>query len=199
MHRGTTILAFSGSSRTDSVNKRLVRIAASGAREAGASVTLIDLRNFQLPLYDGDLEAEEGIPAPALELRKLIATHRGLLIASPEHNNSVSAALKNALDWLSRPLGEEPSRACFAGKAAALVSGSLGPIGGLRSQAHLRQILNALNVHVIPDHYGVAWNTPASFDAKDDLIDRIAQDRVRAVGAALARFLAAWAADPAGA
>src|SRR4051812_15650015 len=97
------ILAFAGSTRSDSLNKKLVRIAADGARAAGAEVTLVDLRELPMPIYDGDLEAAESLPENAMKLRTLMMSHQGLLISSPEYNSSFSAVLKNAIDWVSRP------------------------------------------------------------------------------------------------
>lgn len=97
------ILTFAGSTRTDFYNKKLVRIAAAGAKAAGAEVTCLDLRDIPLPLFDEDLEAAEGLPASARQLKDLLLAHDGLLIASPEYNSSISAVLKNAIDWASRP------------------------------------------------------------------------------------------------
>src|SRR4028119_1430947 len=97
------ILAFSGSTRTGSLNKQLVKIAANAARNAGAEVTYIDLRDFPLPLYDEDLEAAEGMPENARKLKQIMLEHQGLLIASPEYNSSLSGVLKNMIDWVSRP------------------------------------------------------------------------------------------------
>src|SRR3954451_15357499 len=97
------ILAFAGSLRSESFNKKLVRIAASAARDAGAEVTRIDLEDFPLPLFDQDLEAGQGMPEHGARLKGLLAEHDGLLVASPEYNSSVTAALKNAIDWVSRP------------------------------------------------------------------------------------------------
>lgn len=91
------ILAFAGSTRTDSYNKKLVKIAATGARAAGAEVTYIDLRDLPLPLFDEDLEAQEGLPANARTLKDLFISHQGLLIASPEYNSSLTAVLKMPL------------------------------------------------------------------------------------------------------
>ena len=114
------ILAFASSTRRESFNKKLVAIAAQGAREAGAEVTLINLKDFPLPLFDQDLEAEQGIPENGKRLKKLFIDHDGLLIASPEYNGSFPAILKNAIDWVSRPAPGEPSLAAFRGKVATL-------------------------------------------------------------------------------
>ncbi len=96
------ILAFAGSTRTDSFNKKLIRIAVTGATETGADVTVVDLRDFPMPLYDGDLEQREGLPPNARKLKDLMLTHQGFLISSPEYNSSVSAVFKNTIDWTSR-------------------------------------------------------------------------------------------------
>src|SRR5260370_42637826 len=103
------ILAFAASARSESFNKKLVAITAQGARQAGAEVTLIDLEDFPLPLFDQDLEAEQGMPENGKELKKLFIDHDGLLIASPEYNSSITAVLKNAIDWVSRPAAGEPT------------------------------------------------------------------------------------------
>ena len=115
------ILAFAGSTRSNSFNKRLVRAAAVMAEEAGATVTIVDLRDYPLPLYDGDLEQAEGLPEHAATLYELFKSHDALLISSPEYNSSVSAVLKNTIDWVSRPRdGEQPLEA-FSGKVAGLL------------------------------------------------------------------------------
>ena len=90
MNEKPRILAFAGSARTGSYNKMLVKIAAAGAEKAGAIVTYIDLREFPMPIYDADLEVAEGVPANAVEFKKFLTTHTGLLIASPENNRSMS-------------------------------------------------------------------------------------------------------------
>src|SRR5271167_1654777 len=112
------ILAFAGSLRRDSFNKKLVSIAAHGAREAGAEVTLIDLKDFPLPLFDQDLEAAQEPPEAATKLKRLFIDHDGLLIASPEYNSSITAVLKNAIDWVSRPAPNETPLIAFKGKVA---------------------------------------------------------------------------------
>src|SRR5690348_4723633 len=135
------ILAFAGSTSRDSFNKRLVPIAAKGARDAGAEVTLIDLKDFPLPLFDQDLEAEQGMPDNGTKLKKLFIDHDGLLIASPEYNSSITGVLKNAIDWVSRPAPGEPPLVAFTGKVSVLMSASPGALGGLRGLVHVRSIL----------------------------------------------------------
>ena len=130
------ILAFAGSTRTDSYNKKLVKIAAEGARAEGAEVTLIDLRDFPMPLFDGDLEAASGLPEHAKRLKRLMIGHHGLLISTPEYNSSITGVLKNAIDWASREeTDDEPPLVCFRGKTAALVSASPGRIRGVAEPA----------------------------------------------------------------
>jgi chromate reductase len=150
------ILAFAGSLRRDSFNKKLVRVAADAARAAGAEVTLLDLSDLPMPVYDGDLEQAEGVPANARRFKELMLAHQGLLISSPEYNSSISAALKNAIDWASRPEKGEAPLACFEGKVAALLAASPGALGGLRGLVTLRSILSNIRVLVLPDQLAVA-------------------------------------------
>ena len=149
------ILAFSGSLRQASFNSAIVKIAAEGAKAAGAEVTVIELRDFPMPLYDGDLEAASGLPEHGKRFKQLLLNHQGLLIASPEYNSSFSAALKNAIDWASRPAPGEPSLAAFAGKTAALCSASPGALGGLRGLVALRSLLGNISVTVLPQQVTV--------------------------------------------
>ena len=150
MPKKVRILAFAGSARNNSWNKKLVRIAAKGARAAGAEVTDLDLADYPMPMYDGDLEATEGQPANAKRLKTLMINSHGFLIASPEYNSGYSPLLKNTLDWVSRPIPEEPSLLAFAGKVTALMSASPGALGGLRGLAQLRQVLSNIQVLVLP-------------------------------------------------
>lgn len=106
----------------------MVQIAAAGAKSAGAEVTYLDLRDLPLPLYDEDLEAQEGLPTNARTLKDLMISHQGLLIASPEYNSSLTAVLKNAIDWASRPAPNEAPLAAFAGKVATIMSASPGAL-----------------------------------------------------------------------
>ena len=140
------ILAFAGSARSESLNKRLVRVAAEAAKAAGADVTLVDLDDYPMPVYHGDLEAREGVPPSARALKTLFREHHGLLIASPENNASIPAMLKNSLDWVSRPDGGQNGLVPYQGKVAALLSASPGALGGLRGLVQLRAVLQALGV-----------------------------------------------------
>jgi NAD(P)H-dependent FMN reductase len=149
------IMAFAGSTRRDSWNKKLLRIAVERAREKGAEVTTIDLRDLPLPLYDGDLEEAEGLPANSVQLYELMKAHHGFLLSCPEYNSSITAVLKNAIDWVSRPRPGEPPLAAFTGKVAGLLSASPGALGGLRGRAHVRDILANIGTHVIPAQVAV--------------------------------------------
>lgn len=150
------ILAFAGSTRQGSWNKKVVRVAAAGAEKAGGKVTYIDLRDYPLPLFDEDLEEKDGVPEPAIRLKELFCAHQGLLIASPEYNSSISGVLKNAIDWLSRPMeGGLDALGCFKGKVLCLMSASPGRLGGLRGLVHVRAILGNLGVIVLPDQIAV--------------------------------------------
>lgn len=149
------ILAFAGSARSDSYNKKLAACGADAARAAGALVTLIDLRDFDLPIFDEDLEARAGLPAAARRLKDLLIDHQGLLISSPEYNSSITALLKNAIDWASRPVAGQPPLEAFTGKVAALLAASPGQLGGLRGLVHLRAILGNIGVIVLPEQLAV--------------------------------------------
>jgi NAD(P)H-dependent FMN reductase len=174
------ILAFAGSLRRESWNKKLVRIAAAAAREAGADVTTLDLAEIPLPVYDGDLEQAEGIPANAKRLKELLKTHEGLLIASPEYNSSISGALKNAIDWASRAEPGEKPLACFDGKVAALLAASPGALGGLRGLVALRSILGNIRVLVLPEQLALPKANEA-FDADGRFVDPKRQGTVEAI------------------
>jgi NAD(P)H-dependent FMN reductase len=164
------ILAFAGATRRESFNKKLVRIAARAAEEAGGEVTLIDLRDLPLPLYDGDLEAEQGLPPNGRRLKDLFLAHQGLLISSPEYNSSISGVLKNTIDWVSRPVPNEKPLECFTGKVAGLVSASPGALGGLRGLVTVRSILSNINVLVVPDQAAVS-KAHEAFDGEGQLKD----------------------------
>lgn len=182
------ILAFAGSTRLDSFNKKMVRIAADGARAAGAKVTLVDLRDYAMPLYDGDLEAAEGLPQTAQSFKNLMISHDGFLIAAPEYNSSISAVLKNTIDWVSRPVPDEPRLVAFQGKAAVLMSAAAGGFGGVRSLAHVRSILANIGVLVLPEQVTLSQAMQA-FQPDGSFQDAGMQARVAGLGARLATML----------
>jgi len=145
------ILALSGSTRAESFNRRLLDIAVAGARQAGAEVTVVDLGEYPMPLYNQDLEYSEGIPEAAVQLKRLMVEHQGLLIASPEYNGFPSPLLKNTFDWLSRKQAEhEPPMFAFQHKIAAVVSASPGAGGGTRGLTILRIYLQNLGIMTLP-------------------------------------------------
>ncbi|MFN3651415.1 MAG: NADPH-dependent FMN reductase [Armatimonadota bacterium] len=187
------ILAFAGSLRAGSYNKTLVRIAARAAREAGAEVTYLDLREYPLPIYDGDLEEAEGLPENARRLKALFKAHDGLLISAPEYNSSITAALKNTLDWVSRPEPDEPALAAYQGKVAALMSASPGALGGLRGLVHVRAILENIGVLVLPGQVAVP-RAHEAFDEEGQLREERQQASIGKLGTELAAVLRKLAA-----
>jgi len=149
------ILAFAGSTRKDSYNKKLVKVAADAARAAGAEVTFLDLKDVPMPLFDEDLEKEQGLTDHVKKFRALLIAHDGFIIASPEYNSSMSAVLKNAIDWASRPVPNEAPLACFANKVVSLLSASPGALGGLRGLVIVRSLLSNIRVIVLPDQVAI--------------------------------------------
>jgi NAD(P)H-dependent FMN reductase len=183
------ILAFAGSTRRDSFNKKLVSVAVKGARDAGAEVALIDLKDFPLPLFDQDFEAEQGMPDNGKKLKQLFIDHDGLLISAPEYNSSITAVLKNTIDWVSRPAPDEPPLVAFRGKVATLMSASPGALGGLRGLVHVRSILGNLGVIVLPDQIAVP-RAHEAFNPAGALLDPKQQAGIEGLGKTLASFLA---------
>jgi chromate reductase len=189
----TGVLVFAGSARRDALSKRVATAAAASIQAAGADATLIDLADFDLPLYSGDLEASAGIPDAAHRLQALIAGHDALLIVSPEYNGSMTPLLVNTLDWCSRSdrQGRQPSGlAVFAAKPAALIGSSPGALGGLRSLMHLRDLLAYLGMLVIAPQFAVA-RAHEAFDAQGRFVDDRQQASLDAVTAALVRTASA--------
>lgn len=178
------VLAFSGSLRSASFNHRLVEVAAGGARAAGAEVTVIRLADFALPVFDEDLEAK-GTPDTVKRLKDIFRAHHGLLIASPEYNSSVTAALKNTIDWVSRPEQGQPPLSCFSEKVAGLLAASPGALGGLRGLVHLRAILSNINVLVLPDQFALS-KAHEAFGEGATLNDAKSKATVEAIGAKVA-------------
>ena len=188
------ILVFAGSLRRDSLNKKLARVGADAVRAAGAEATLIDLADLPMPLYDGDLEKEKGLPENVQRFKRLMMEHPGFLIASPEYNTSIPGVLKNAIDWASRSeAGEAPLR-CFDGKVVALLSASPGAFGGMRGLMTVRAILGGIKALVIPDQLAVP-KAHEAFDADGKLKDPKQQASVEAIARRLVTVVARLRAD----
>ena len=173
------ILAFAGSARKDSWNKQILRIAAEGAREKSAEVTVIDLKDFPLPLFDQDLESASGLPENAKRLKKLFVEHDGLLIACPEYNSSITPLLKNTIDWVSRAATkEEAPLSAYQGKVAALLAASPGALGGLRGLVPVRSIFGNIGVVVLPDQMAIS-KVHEALDASGTLKDPKKKPRLK--------------------
>lgn len=172
------VLALSGSTREDSFNKKLVNEAAEIARKMGAKVTVIDLKDYPMAFYDGDLENESGMPENARKLRALLIQSDAVIVASPEYNASFSAVLKNAIDWTTRAEEGGPSRDAYKGKKFALMSASPGGGGGARSLAQLRPVIQDAGGEVIASQTAVA-RAHNCFDENGHLADADAKAQLK--------------------
>lgn len=166
------LLAFAASLRAGSYNRKLLALAVEIAREGGAEVDHADFREFHMPIYDGDMQVNEGFPAGALEMGRRVTEADGLLISSPEYNFSVPGTLKNAIDWLSR-MKPVPLK----GKHGYLMSASTGQVGGIRGLWHLRVPLEGTGVLLQPDMYTLPWADKA-FDEEGRLKEPERFDRL---------------------
>ncbi len=151
------ILAFAGSYRKHSYNKRILSIAAAGAREAGADVTMLDLGDIPMPIYNADVHDNEGCDPNAFKFQELLHSHDGFLIASPEYNGSLPGGFKNAIDWASRKSEKYATNEVFKGKTAAIMTASPGAFGGLRCLGHLRGVLTIMGTWVLPAEIAVSF------------------------------------------
>lgn len=188
MNTKPKILAFAGSARTDSYNKKLIKIAAEAAQKAGAEVTLIDLRDYSIPLYEGDLEAKEGTPLAALKIRELMIQSQGLLLAAPEYNSSITPLLKNTLDWISRPHAGQDGLLPYKNKVTALLSASPGALGGMRGLVTLRSMLGNMGVLVLPEQVCI-MKAHEAFDAEGNFKDVKQQKAVEGITGKLVEVL----------
>ncbi len=153
------LLVFAGSTRQHSFNRQLAAIAATLARDAGAEVSHLVLSDFDIPLYNADLEAR-GTPHDVIRLKKLMFEHPAWIICSPEYNGSYTALLKNTIDWASSPVKDDPEWSSgtkpFRGKVVGLLSASPGAYGGLRSLSHLNPLLLNLQCWIAPQQFALA-------------------------------------------
>lgn len=166
----TKLLVLAGSLRAASLNKLLAGEAATLARAAGAEVTSIDLKDFPLPIYDGDVESADGLPANARRLKDLFIAHDGFVIACPEYNAGMTAVLKNTIDWVSRQHGDESGTVPYEGKVVGLCSAAGGQFAGIRSMEAARNVLMNLGCLVVPKRLGIARASQA-FDEAGRLKD----------------------------
>lgn len=170
MSQSPRILVFAGSAREASFNKRLAKLMASRVDALGGQATFIDLRDYPMPLYDGDLEDGEGLPENARRLKQLFIEHQGLAIASPEYNGFITPLLKNTIDWVSRPDGDIGGLVPYENKIAAISGASPGGLGGLRALPLVRQLLSNVGVTVLPNQLAIGGASNA-FDDQGQLAD----------------------------
>ena len=160
------ILVIPGSLRSGSLNAKLAAVAVHALAKEGAEVTRISLSDFPLPIYDGDLQAKSGVPKHAVNLKRMMAAHHGVLIVTPEYNSSVPALVKNTIDWVSRVQDPHESRGqVFRERAFAIAAASGGRLGGTRALAALRLILSACHATVVPNQLALSF----AEDAYDDM------------------------------
>lgn len=175
------ILVIPGSLRSGSLNAKLAAVLAQELAQSGADVTRISLGDFPLPIYDGDLQAKSGVPQHAVNLKRMIGAHHGVLIVTPEYNSSVPALVKNTIDWVSRVQDPHETRGqVFHGRAFALAAASGNRLGGTRALAALRLILTACHAAVIPNQLALSFAEQA-YDDMDRLKHPADIDTMRAL------------------
>ena len=189
MTKKIKILAFAGSLREHALSKRVLKIAIKGANRAGAEVTYVDLRDYPMPIYNLDDHEKNGFDEHALRLQGLFTQHDGFLIATPEYNGSLSAALKNAIDWVSRASDLYPRSGVFAGKFAAMMASSPGSLGGVRSLSHLRGVLTSISVNVLPQEIAVPFAEDKFAGDDEEMIDEAMKARLEELGGLLVEML----------
>ena len=163
------ILVIPGSLRTGSHNVKLAAAAAYEFAQAGVDVTRLSLGDFPLPIYDGDLQAKSGVPKHAINLKRMIGSHHGVLLVTPEYNSSVPPLVKNTIDWLSRVQDANEARGqVFRERPFAIAAASQGRLGGTRALAALRLILSACHATVVPNQLSLSFADQA-YDDMDRL------------------------------
>ena len=186
--RTPKIIAFAGSNRSHSINVNALKYAVSGARAAGAEVSLLNLADYPLPIYDGDWHASHGIPAALLALHPQLAMADALLVASPEYNASITPLLKNTIDWLSQSVNGAAGNAAFVDKPVALIGASAGAFGGVRALPHVATIFSNLGAIVLPVMAVPHADKIGVFGV--EVLNQRAVNGLEALGARLANFAA---------
>jgi chromate reductase len=182
-NQGMKLLIFAGSTREHSFNRQLAATAASMGRAAGAEVTHLELADFDVPMYNADLEAK-GTPRDVMRLKQLMFDHPAWIICSPEYNGSYTALLKNTIDWVSSPVKSDPAWQdgfkSFTGKVIGVLSASPGALGGLRSQSHLVPLLLNAQCWVAPKAFALG-NAGQAFGADGLLLSETHRQGVQGV------------------
>ncbi len=182
------ILVIPGSLRTGSLNARLAATAALELAQAGAEVSRISLDDFPLPIYDGDLHTKSGVPKNAINLKRMMSAHHGVLIVTPEYNSSVPSLVKNTIDWVTRVQDINETRGqVFRERAFAIAAASESRLGGTRALAALRLILSACQATVIPNQLALSFASEA-YDDMDRLKHPADIDALKAVVRQLIEF-----------
>jgi NAD(P)H-dependent FMN reductase len=178
--KNSKILAFAGSARSGSFNKQFVQAAAALAEQLGGSVTFIDLADFPAPVLNVDDQSASGIPEKMRKFKDLLKAHDALIISSPENNGSLSALLKNTLDWCSRKEENESPGVCFAGKPTLLLAASPGALGGLRGLNSVRTVMTDLKALVLPEQMALS-RAGSAFADDGSLLDKGNAERLQAM------------------
>lgn len=189
MAKKPKILAFAGSLRENSYNLRVLKAAIAGAENAGAEVTLIDLKDYPMPIYNEDEHKARGFDTNALRFQQVLSAHDGLLLASPEYNGSLPGGLKNAIDWASRTSDQFKMGEVFKGKVAAIMTASPGSFGGIRCLAHLRAVLSILGINVLPSEIAVSFAGKMFEGESETMTDEKMKNLLEELGAALVEML----------
>ena len=182
------ILAFAGSTRKNSFNKRLAKVALHAAEKMGAKTTFIDLLDYDMPLYSDDLLKKHGMPDSVIAFKEMLKSHNGFFIASPEYNGSLTGTLKNAIDWATIKSEGEDRMACWNGKIAGLLSASPGGLGGIRGLHNLRTILAGIGTFVLPNHLAVG-NSTTNLQNDTHITDEKLQQQVDTLATEIVRVV----------
>jgi chromate reductase, NAD(P)H dehydrogenase (quinone) len=182
------ILVIPGSLRTGSLNARLAATAALELAQAGAEITRISLDDFPLPIYDGDLQTKSGVPKNAIQLKRMMSAHHGILIVTPEYNSSVPSLVKNTIDWVTRVQDINETRGqVFRERAFAIAAASESRLGGTRALSALRLILSACQAKVVPNQFALSFAGEA-YDDMDRLKHPADADALKALARQLIEF-----------
>ena len=183
------ILAFAGSLRERSYNRRVLKVAAEGARRSGSQVDIVDLRDYPVPIFDSDFIEANGFDPMALKFQELVCSYDGLLIATPEYNGSIPGGMKNMIDWASRKSDKYAMNEVFKNKCAAMITASPGSFGGIRCLAHLRGVLSIMGVNVLPSEIAVPFVAQKFDGDSDEMTDAATRNLLEDLGSALTDML----------